>query len=252
MTQIMNSLGQPIGAPLAGWTPPLHPSAGLMDGNFCRLEALAPARHAENLHAANMLDREGKNWTYLPYGPFDLLASYRAWLDSVSESNDPLFFTIVEKAGGKAAGVVSYLRITPASGTIEIGHVHFSELLKGTPAATEAIFLMMKNVFALGYRRCEWKCDALNAPSRAAAQRLGFSYEGTFRQATAYKGRNRDTAWYSVIDTEWPQLSQAFTRWLAQDNFDEHGRQRERLSDLTRNSHHNWRAALNCEPGGAL
>ncbi|MEZ5287532.1 MAG: GNAT family protein [Vicinamibacterales bacterium] len=132
-----------------------------------------------------------------------------------------------------AAGVASYLRITPAAGTIEVGHIHFSPALQQTPAATEAMYLMMRRAFELGYRRYEWKCDALNAPSRRAAQRLGFSYEGVFRQALVTKGRNRDTAWYACIDAEWPALSRAFERWLAPDNFDAGGRQREALSDLT-------------------
>jgi RimJ/RimL family protein N-acetyltransferase len=234
MTQHLNPLGQPIGAPLPDWKPPPFPSRAAMDGRFCRLEPLDPERHAKDLHAMNALDTTGRNWTYLPYGPFDSLECYRAWLKSSSDTDDPLFYTILQKATGKAVGVASYMRITPASGSIEVGHIHYSDALKKSPVATEAMFLMMKNVFALGYRRYEWKCDALNAPSRAAAQRLGFSYEGIFRQATVYKGRNRDTAWYSVLDAEWPALEAAFSRWLEPGNFDLHGRQHTRLSDLTR------------------
>lgn len=234
MPQILNGLGQPVGMPLAGWTPPSPPSTVPMEGQFCHLEGLNPKRHAEDLYTANALDPDGKNWTYLPYGPFDTLEYYREWLDRVSHSNDPLFFTIIEKSSGQAVGVASYLRIAAANGAIEVGHIHFSERLKGTPVATEAMFLMMKYAFDLGYRRYEWKCDALNVASCVAAQRLGFSYEGTFRQATVYKERNRDTAWYSVIDTEWPKLSHVFAQWLAPSNFDEHGGQRTRLSDLTR------------------
>jgi RimJ/RimL family protein N-acetyltransferase len=147
---------------------------------------------------------------------------------------DPLFFVIVQKSNGKPLGVASYLRINPASGSIEVGHIHYSQALQRSPLATEAMFLMMKKAFEIGYRRYEWKCDALNTASRAAAQRLGLSYEGVFRQATVYKDRNRDTAWYAAIDTEWPALYQAFSRWLDSSNFDERGRQRIRLSELTK------------------
>lgn len=205
-----------------------------MEGGYCRLEALDPNRHAEGLHAMYAEDVDGRNWTYLPYGPFDSLESYQQWLATLSQGEDPLFFAILRKPDLVAVGVASYLRITPASGAIEVGHIHFSERLKRSPAATEAMYLMMKTAFELGYRRYEWKCDALNAASRAAAQRLGFSYEGTFRQATVYKGRNRDTAWYSVVDREWPELSRSFSEWLAPGNFDDHGGQRTRLSELTR------------------
>src|SRR5690606_25080462 len=143
---------------------------------------------------------------------------------------DPLFFTIIQQSDGRAVGVASYLRIMPQSGTIEVGHLHFSERLKRSPVATEAMFLMMKRAFELGYRRYEWKCDALNAPSFAAAQRLGFRHEGTFRQATVYKGRSRDTAWSSIIDAEWPRLLGAFSSWLAPDSFPESGAHRARPS----------------------
>ena len=145
---------------------------------------------------------------------------------------DPLFYAIIDAATEEAVGVASYLRIDPRNGSIEVGHLGYSLLLQRTPAATEAMYLMMERVFRLGYRRYEWKCHALNAPSRAAAQRLGYSFEGVFRQAAVVKGRNRDTAWYSVIDKEWPMLEAAFLRWLHPTNFDEQGRQRARLSAL--------------------
>jgi RimJ/RimL family protein N-acetyltransferase len=205
-----------------------------MDGRFCRLEPLDPERHARPLYEANARDGEGRNWTYLPYGPFTTLESYRAWMEAACRAGDPLFYAIVDRANGRAAGVASYLRIAPSSGSIEVGHINYSPLLQRAPAATEAMFLMMARAFSLGYRRYEWKCDALNAPSRAAAQRLGFSFEGIFRQATVYKGRNRDTAWYAAIDAEWPSLEAAFTRWLDPSNFGPDGKQRTRLSDLTR------------------
>ena len=161
------------------------------------------------------------------------LGAWHRILDRECMSNDPLFHAIVDNATGKAIGLASYLRIDPASGSIEVGHINYSPLLQRTPAATEAMYLMMQRVFELGYRRYEWKCDALNARSRAAAQRYGFSFEGIFRQATVYKGRNRDTAWYAIIDREWPALQAAFLQWLDPSNFDADGRQRVRLADLT-------------------
>jgi RimJ/RimL family protein N-acetyltransferase len=203
-----------------------------MVGRFCRLEALDPDRHGNDLHAANTLDDVGRHWTYLPYGPFESLDDYRAWMDNACRGDDPLFHAIVDAASGKAVGVASYLRIVPASGTIEIGHLHFSPLLQRRPAATEAIYLMLQRAFQLGYRRCEWKCDSLNAPSYRAAGRFGFTFEGTFRQATVYKGRSRDTAWFSIIDSEWPALRAAYGAWLAPENFDVKGQQRRRLSEF--------------------
>lgn len=231
--QEVNELGQPIGFTLDDWHSPQPPSRQPMLGRTCRLEILEPERHADDLHAANMLDSEHRIWTYLAYGPFESASSYRKWADGVSGGSDPLFFAIIDTATEKAVGVASYLRIDPHVGSIEVGHINYSPLLQRTVAATEAMYLMMKRVFESGYRRYEWKCDALNARSRIAAQRLGFSYEGIFRQATMYKGRNRDTAWYAAIDREWPELDQAYRRWLEPGNFDEEGRQRVRLSDLT-------------------
>lgn len=233
MAYIVNSLNQPVGLPVTGWKTPRAPSREPMEGRFCRVEPLNVESHAADLFAANALDVEGRNWTYLSYGPFQNLESYRAWIDATCMGDDPLFFAIVEQKAEKAVGVASHLRITPASGSIEVGHINYSPLLSRTPAGTEAMFLMMNCAFELGYRRYEWKCDALNAASRIAAQRLGFSFEGVFRQATVYKGRNRDTAWYAAIDEEWSALREAFERWLSLDNFDESGKQRTRLSDLT-------------------
>jgi RimJ/RimL family protein N-acetyltransferase len=205
-----------------------------MTGRFCQLEPLDIDRHATALFEADAADIDGRSWTYLAYGPFSDLLSYRAWLRATCLGNDPLFFTVIDMADGGPAGLVSYLRINPDAGSIEVGHIHYSPRLQRGPAATEAMFLMMQKAFESGYRRYEWKCDALNAASRAAAQRLGLSFEGMFRQATVYKGRNRDTAWYAAIDAEWPALRQAFQAWLVPANFDATGRQRARLSDLTR------------------
>ena len=221
----INHLGQPIDFVVAKWRVPDRPTRATMEGRFCRLEALGAERHAEALHDANAVDVEGRNWTYLPYGPFDSFANYRAWIEEMSSSNDPLFFAIIDQSTNCAVGVASYLRIDPNSGSIEVGHINYSPLLQRTPGATEAMYLMMKNAFELGYRRYEWKCNALNAPSRIAAERLGFSFEGIFRQAAVIKGRNRDTAWYSVIDPEWPALREAFVKWLEPSNFDANGQQ---------------------------
>ena len=233
MSKEANSSGQSVGFAIHDWVPPDPPSRLPMVGRTCRLEVLDPERHAADLYDANVQDRDDRIWMYLPYGPFESLAEYRTWADRVSEASDPLFHAVIDSATGKAVGVASFLRITPASGSIEVGHINYSPLLQRTPAATEAMYLMMKRAFESGYRRYEWKCDALNARSRAAAQRLGLSYEGVFRQATVYKGRNRDTAWYAAIDSEWPELEQAFTSWLDPANFDGEGRQKVRLAELT-------------------
>jgi len=228
----MNQLGQPVGQSLPGWQPPPVPPHSTITGRYCRLEPLSAAAHAADLHAAYALDERGQMWTYMNYGPFDSAESYRAWCEEKSQASDPLFFAIVDLASGKPVGVASYLRIDPRSGSIEVGHLAYSPLLQRTPAATEAMYLMMRQAFELGYRRYEWKCHALNAASRAAAERLGFSFEGVFRQATVVKGRNRDTAWFSILDREWPELRRAFEQWLDPANFDEQGRQRQRLAAL--------------------
>lgn len=233
MEQNLNALGQPVGCPLPEWAPPPHPPREPLAGRFCRIEPLVVARHAAELHAANQAEADGRMWTYLPYGPFADLADYQAWMAPLCASNDPLCFAIVEAASGRALGVASYLRIAPAAGSIEVGHLAFAPTLQRTPAATEAMALMMGHAFTLGYRRYEWKCNALNAPSRAAAQRLGLSFEGVFRQAAVVKGRSRDTAWYAAIDSEWPALEAAFARWLAPANFDAAGGQRVALATLT-------------------
>jgi len=229
----LNKLDQPIGLIVKNWNTPAFPPPEVMPGQFCRLEPLAADRHAQSLYKANAVDVEGKNWTYLPYGPFSDFDSYRSWVEQSSCGRDPQFYAIIELTTDNAVGVASYLRIDPSNGSIEVGGINFSPLLQRTPAATEAMYLMMARAFNLGYRRYEWKCNALNLPSRAAAQRLGLSYEGIFRQATVVKGRNRDTAWYAAIDQEWPALKAAFTKWLSPTNFDEQGKQRLSLTALT-------------------
>jgi RimJ/RimL family protein N-acetyltransferase len=203
-----------------------------LDGTWARLERLDPDRHARALHDASALDTEGRNWTYLPVGPFATFDDYDRWLRAVAVAADPYFFAVLDRATGQPVGVASYLRIDPAAGAIEVGHINFSPRAQRTSVATEAMFLMMRHAFALGYRRYEWKCDALNAPSRVAAERLGFTYEGLFRQATIYKGRSRDTAWYSILDREFPALERAYLAWLAAANRTADGRQLRRLADL--------------------
>ena len=225
---------QPLGEPVVDWVPPARPARTTMRGRYCTVEPLQ-LDHARPLWDAFTLDRTGRNWTYLSHGPYATFDEFRAWVERSASSDDPQFFTI-DAAPHGPAGVASYLRITPEAGTIEVGHIHLSPLLQRTVAATEAMFLMMQHAFALGYRRYEWKCDALNAPSRAAAERLGFTFEGVFRQALVYKGRNRDTAWYSIIDREWPALRSAFERWLAPSNFDADSRQRVRFAEFLSSS----------------
>jgi RimJ/RimL family protein N-acetyltransferase len=202
-----------------------------MAGAYCILEKLDPARHGAALWQALSLDADARHWTYLPYGPFETEADYIGWLKEVAPKNDPLFYAILNAGTGRAVGLASYLRIDPAMGVIEVGHLRFSSLLQRRPAATEAMYLMMRRAFdELGYRRYEWKCDALNAPSRAAAVRLGLSFEGVFRQAVVVKGRNRDTAWYAITDVDWAALRERFERWLRADNFDADGGQITRMT----------------------
>ncbi len=228
-----NEFGQPIGRDVPGWNGVECPSRAPMEGRFCRIEALDTARHTDQLFEAYSEDVNGGLWTYMPHGPFGSEEDLRTWMESACVSEDPLFYALIERASGKAVGVASYLRITPQHGVIEVGNIAFAPRLQKTPVATEAMFLMMQRAFnELGYRRYEWKCDALNAPSRRAAERLGFSYDGLFEQAIIYKGRNRDTAWFSILDCDWPAIERGFSEWLAAENFDAQGMQLHKLSDL--------------------
>ncbi|NBD29595.1 MAG: GNAT family N-acetyltransferase [Alphaproteobacteria bacterium] len=223
----LNALGQPVGLPLDDPAPKPHPPRTPMHGRYCRLEPLAPD-HAADLYAAFQEDRTGTLWTYMPHGPFHSPEACVDWVATVACRDDPMFFAVL--AEGEPLGVASYLRIDRLAHSIETGWITFAPRLQRTAAATEAHVLMMARAFdELGYRRYEWKCDALNAASQRAAGRLGFTYEGTFRQATHYKGRNRDTAWFSVIDSEWPALKTRFETWLDPANFDGDGRQRAPL-----------------------
>jgi RimJ/RimL family protein N-acetyltransferase len=219
--------------PLVSWKPALRPKREALPGVRVRLEPFDAALHGDALHTS-LHDQPGdpRLWAYLPYGPFDH-KRWNAWFSASAASDDPLFYAIVDRGSGVPQGQASYLRIEPEQGVIEIGHIALGPALQRTPAATEAIFLLAAHAFDdLGYRRLEWKCDALNARSRRAAERLGFTFEGVFRQHMVIKGRNRDTAWYSVIDPEWPKLRTAFEQWLAPANFDAAGRQRRSLADV--------------------
>lgn len=233
MNDDRNPLDQRLGHPVSNWTAARRPTPRLLSGRFCRLEPLDPARHGEALFAALSADGEGRHWTYLPYGPFASATEFVDWIVRSSGGDDPLFFAIVCLASEQPVGIAAYLRIAPTQGSIEVGHLNFSPAMQRSAIATEAMWLMMREAFALGFRRYEWKCNALNQPSRRAAQRLGLSFEGIFRQADVVKGRNRDTAWYAAIDSEWPALDHALQTWLAAENFDATGRQRIALSSLT-------------------
>jgi len=231
--QHFDEYGQPIGFPLPDWTPPPLPPRETLTGQYCRVEPLDGARHAAQFHAANALEPDLRGWTYLTYGPFATEEDCRRWADVSAKRDDYLFHAIIDESSGKVGGVAAYMRIDPANGSIEIGGIKYTPLIAQQPVATEAMFLLMQRAFGLGYRRYEWKCDALNMPSREAALRLGFSFEGIFRNAVVHKGRNRDTAWFSVTDQEWPALRLAYEEWLMPENFDAEGQQIVRLSGLT-------------------
>ncbi|MEE9334797.1 MAG: GNAT family protein [Granulosicoccaceae bacterium] len=221
----------PISYEVPGWTPCEHPSKRTMLGQYCDLQVPDPSLHGDALYAALCPNGSDHNWTYMPYGPFDNKAAFDVWLAELPNSRDPLFHAIINKATGQAAGIASFLRITGDVGVIEVGHIHYGNEIQRTAIATEAMYLMMCRVFdELGYRRYEWKCDALNARSRSAALRLGFTFEGIFRQATLYKGRNRDTAWFAMLDSDWPVIKRVYENWLAADNFDRSGSQRKPLA----------------------
>lgn len=231
MADRVNHLGQPIGDDVV-WTGATTPPRSNMDGKYCRLEPIDIDRHATDLFEAFSADETGGIWTYLFTDPFKTESDLREWMANACLGDDPLFHAVIDKRTGKAVGFATFMRIDPVMGVIEVGNINFAPALQRTPAATEAMFLMMQRVFnELGYRRYEWKCDNLNAPSHKAAKRLGFKYEGLFRQALVYKGRNRDTAWFSIIDSEWPALEKAFNAWLGDDNFDDSGNQVKKLEE---------------------
>ena len=225
--------GSPLGDPIE-WTPARRPGRAPLRGEHVLLRPVEPARDVESLYAASHPpDGDLATWTYLPDGPYESVADMREALEAASASEDPLFFTLALLPDEQPAGIASYLRITPDHGVIEIGHIWFGAPLRRTTAATEAIYLLARHAFDdLGYRRLEWKCNALNAASRKAAERFGFTFEGVFRQSMVVKGRNRDTAWYAITDGEWPAIRAGFEAWLAPGNRDADGVQRRSLREL--------------------
>ncbi len=217
-----------LGTPVPDWKPATLPPHETIVGRYCQLQPLQSA-HAGWLWDA--IENHPALWTYLPDGPFPSGGAFLRWIEAQAAREDALFFVICDEAG-KALGLCAYLRIDLDNGSIEIGYILFSPLLQRTVAATEAMFLLMRAAFDNGFRRYEWKCNSLNKPSKAAAKRLGFRFEGTFRQAAVVKGHNRDTDWYSILDGDWPAQQKAFERWLSPANFDKSGRQIRRLEGL--------------------
>ena len=219
--------------PRVDGSPARPPGRTALPGRSVTLAPLDPAAHADALYEGTRGEAGDGLWTYLFEGPFPNREDFDIHLRRIAASGDPLFLSIVDPGSGRAVGYASYMRIEPVHRVIEVGSILYTPRLQHTPPATEAMYLMARHVFEdLGYRRYEWKCNALNAPSRRAALRLGFTFEGIFRQHMIVKGRNRDTAWYSMLDSEWPVRKANFERWLDPSNFDEHGRQRVALSLL--------------------
>lgn len=225
----LDAQGNRIGVPVTNDQTPLV-SRGALVGSYALLEPLDADKHASDLFTA--FAGADHLWTYMPHGPFALESEYRAWVESKQGDRDPYFYAILDQQNGKAIGVASYLRIDPTARSIEVGWITYSPVLQRSRIATDAMFLMMRNAFDLGYRRYEWKCNALNEHSMRAAERLGMTYEGTFRQATVVKGRNRDTAWFAILDGQWPSVERAFERWLDPANFDSAGNQIVPLGSL--------------------
>ncbi len=221
-----------LGSIVENWAPPVLPTWALVEGKYARLERLSAVGHAAWLYRS--FAEHDAVCDYMAYGPFSSASQYHRWVRDHAALDDTHFYAIKNLETGNWEGVASYLRISPEAGSIEVGHINYSPSLQQTRAATEAMYLMMSWVFDAGYRRYEWKCNALNLKSRRAAQRLGFSYEGVFRQAAVIKSRNCDTTWFAAIDTDWPALKEAYAAWLAPSNFDVSGRQRESLGDMTR------------------
>lgn len=233
MADFTNELGQAIGFPVPTWTERRKPPRAPMEGTRAVLEPLEPRKHGADLFAAFAEDKDGRDWTYMGYGPFVTAAAMSGWMQLNCMNADPQFYTVIDRKSALPVGMAAFLRMEPRSGSLEVGHIHFAPSVQRSALATEAMFLMASRAFdELAYRRYEWKCDALNAASRRAAERLGFTYEGTFRQATVYKGRNRDSAWYAMIDKEWPALRDVYRNWLDPSNFDGAGGQKQSLSLL--------------------
>lgn len=224
----------PIGPRVANPRPASMPARVVLQGRYARLEPLDPDTHRDNLFAASSARDRAARFRYMPVPAPASLQEFDAWLARAAASADPLFFAVIDRSTNRAEGRQSLMRINPPHQSIEIGHIYWGPRIAGTRVATDAMYLFV--VYAmqtLGYRRLEWKCDALNARSRRAARRFGLTYEGTFRRAAIVRNRSRDTAWFAMIAEEWPSLKSAYERWLAPDNFDELGQQRVRLSELT-------------------
>ena len=206
------------------------PSKKNLVGKYTVLEPIKINKHSKDLYVNFLKDNKNRIWNYLPYGPFKSYESFKKWLKSFCLSKDPFFYAIYAKRYGRYCGMASYLRITPEHGSIEVGHINYSPILQNTAEGTEAMYLMMKNAFeALGNRRYEWKCNNLNTASKNAAKRLGFKFEGVFRQMFVFKGRNRDSAWFSIIDKEWKKLKKNYLRFLKSSNFDKNYKQFKKL-----------------------
>lgn len=229
----LNHFGQPVGDALPDWQPHERPSRVQLNGTWCRLEPLSCERHSQDLFKAWHSIDDNRDWTYLSVDRPATQADCDLYISQQAKSEDPLFFAVVDNDTGRTVGSVSFLRIDPVNGVAEIGWVNWSPLMKRTRFGTEAIYLLQRYLFdTLKYRRCEWKCHSLNEPSKQAALRFGFQYEGTFRQAIVLRNHNRDTCWYSVIDSEWPESKTAFDHWLSADNFSAEGQQKQRLEEL--------------------
>lgn len=232
MNQRVNSHGQPIGFTLNDWQGAKPVSPLSQAGSLCRIEPINLEKHAVDLFETCVSDESEQLWTYMASHSFTTLAEFQDWMQKKCLSDDPLFHALIDRRSGKAVGMAALMRIDQEHGVVEIGNILYSTLVQKTTLVTEAMYLFMRHVFELGYRRYEWKCDALNEPSVRAAKRLGFKYEGIFRQALVYKNRNRDTAWFSILDHEWPRVKHGYEQWLQPKNFDESGAQKKRLQDF--------------------
>jgi len=210
------------------------PSKLKLNGKYVLLEPIKIKKHAKDLYVNFSKDKKNKIWAYLPYGPFKNYGSFKQWLESFCLNKDPFFYAIYSKRYKQYCGMASYLRITPEHGSIEVGHINYSPLLQNTTEGTETMYLMMKHAFeVLGNRRYEWKCNNLNTSSKNAARRLGFKFEGVFRQMFVIKGRNRDTAWFSIIDIEWKKIKQCYLKFLSPKNFDKNFKQKRKLKFIS-------------------
>ncbi len=232
-TEFTNELGQSVNYPVEHWQATIAPAKTPMVGRFCELIPFDLEAHAQSLFESYDIDNHKEDWSYLLGDPPKDFSAFYRYVEHLCTKDDPLFFTVMDRSTKAFVGIASYLRINPTFGVIEVGHINFSHLIQRSPMATEAMYMMMYQVFEeLNYRRYEWKTDSFNKRSRSAATRLGFTFEGIFRQAIVYKNRNRDTAWYSIIDSEWPALKKVYSSWFDSSNFDNEGNQIKSLRTL--------------------